>query len=729
MQKVESSSLFTRSTTWRFPMRLKMLSFFVLAQVGFAAERFYELRIQNVTKNVTGIDVDFALAINGSIPAPTLKFRLGDTAVINVVNETEEPTTLHWHGVLVPWRQDGPAFYNSRIIEPGSSHTYRFPIEHTGTYWYHSHTQLQEQRGLYGAIVIEEERPKHTVDHDEVFIMSDWIDEHPSDVLNNIKKDGHHYAYKKGFLPSLWGAVQEGKVGEYLDIDWSAMGFMDLSDIGYDAFLINGRQRSNLEGVKPGDKIRFRIINAGASTYFYFNIGAMRNFTVVSKDGVDIQPVQANELLIGMGETYDIIFEMPHHAAAFEARSTAQDVTGHASLVFGTGREESVPDREKPNPYEEMDHGSHGMDHGSHGTDHGSHRMDHGSHGMDQSSTAGIQKHGSNTHRLDYTMIKSVEPTDFEENLIRAQTIDLELSGDMERYNWYINGKPFSEDKYIHIQENEVITFRFINKTMMHHPMHLHGHFFRLLAGNGNFSPLFHTVDVPPMGTVTIEFHADRPGIWFLHCHNLYHMKMGMARLVKYEGIEQTDDLRADEEKWASSMTHDNAWFPRIEAMAFTNKLELGVAAGGGRYEFEAEFETHGYDAHQLEDHSEVEVMLKRLFFGDNVSFGGGAVVEGGESRVAVGFGYRFLRVLNEAELEGYITKDGTVSVELSRPIHLTDRITVQLVPEIIFDDGVEWEFESDVIYNFGPRFGIGLNFSKKPHGAKAVGFGIRAGF
>lgn len=163
---------------------------FIFSVNIFAAEKNYELRVQNITKNITGVAVTHALAINGSIPAPTLKFKLGDDAVIKVINETKEPTTLHWHGVLVPWKQDGPQFSNTRVIGPGSTHIFRFPIKHTGTYWYHSHTELQEQRGLYGAIVIEEESPRQIVDHDFVFVMSDWTNENPMQVLANLKKDG-----------------------------------------------------------------------------------------------------------------------------------------------------------------------------------------------------------------------------------------------------------------------------------------------------------------------------------------------------------------------------------------------------------------------------------------------------------------------------------------------------------------------------------------------------------
>ena len=295
-----------------------------LWKAAFSAEVRYDLRVASVTKNITGEAVDHALAINGSIPAPTLRFRLGDEAVIVVHNDMDMPTTLHWHGVLVPWKQDGPQFSNTRIIEPHSSHTFQFPIKHTGTYWYHSHTNLQEQSGLYGAIVIEEETIRHEVDHDVELVISDWTNERPEEVLANLKKDGHFYVYKKDSLPSITDAMARGSLGDYLRSEWERMEPMDLSDVGYDAFLINGKIESALEGVGHGEKVRFRIINAGASTYFYFNIGQSRNFTVVSKDGVEVQPVLAQELLIGMGETYDIIFEMPHDMKTLEARATAQ---------------------------------------------------------------------------------------------------------------------------------------------------------------------------------------------------------------------------------------------------------------------------------------------------------------------------------------------------------------------------------------------------------------------
>ncbi|MCY4644696.1 MAG: multicopper oxidase domain-containing protein [Bacteriovoracales bacterium] len=706
----------------------------------FSAERRYDLRIQNMKVNFTGVEVDHALGIaqtfptsqKASIPAPTLRFELGDIAVINVSNDTDEPATMHWHGVLVPWRQDGPQFFNTKIIEPKSQHTFRFPIRHTGTYWYHSHTEFQEQRGLYGAIVIEDEGSSHQVDHDLVYVMSDWTNELPKAVLYNIKKDGHYYGAKKNFQPNLWEAIEEGALGKYLKSEWTRMGPMDLSDVGYDAFLINGKIESTLKHISHGEKIRLRIINASASTYFYFNIGRLRNFTVISKDGMPVQPVKVNELLIGIAETYDIIFQMPHEMKTFEARATAQDITGFAVMRFGRGELEEVAEKTRPSPYDTghggMDHTQMEMGHDeSHGggggmkdeasgahSDH--HRTPH--HGM----TNGGGGEMPMTKRLDYQMLRSVEPSSFSHDLIRAQTIDLELSGDMERYTWYINGKPFSEDKYIEIRENEVITFRFINKTMMHHPMHLHGHFFRVLNGQGDYAPLFHTVDISPMETRSIEFHANEPGIWFLHCHNLYHMKMGMAKLVKYEGFELPKDLENDRKKWGKTMIKDDDMFWKGDLEVASNKFEINLDGNGGRYEVEIEIEVDQYDLDHLRGEAIFKKYLNRFF-----SSGVGTVIEDQKVYVALVGAYN---LPGNVEMVGYLRHDGKAAIKLKKHIPLAvifnRALMLDLEPRLNYDGQFESKVELHYIYNERIEFGINL---ESHDGDRSTGLGIKVNF
>ena len=791
--------LFLKVNKKNFIVYFYLLFHFFFLFEAIAAEKKYELKVQKITKNITGVNVTHALAINGSIPAPTLKFKLGEIAVIKVINETDEPTTLHWHGLLVPWRQDGPQFSNTKIIEPNTSHTFRFPIRQTGTYWYHSHTNLQEQRGLYGPIVIEEEKPKEVVDHDLVFVMSDWTNEHPQQVLSNLKKDGDYYMSKKKSRPSILAAIRDGMFWNYLNSEWTRMGPMDLSDVGYDAFLINGHIESTFKNVKHGEKIRFRIINASASTYFYFNIGNLRNFKVISKDGLQVEPVTVNEILIGIAETYDIIFELPHSARTFEARATAQDITGSASLMFGTGEIEKVSDKIKPSPYE-MDHMDHNMtdhdmnDHSGHDgnnmndhsgrdgnnmndhsgrdgnnmNDHSGHDRnnmnDHSGHdgnnmndhsgrdgnnmndhsgrdGNNMNDHSGHDRNNMNDHsghdgnnmddhsehdghgtaqinRLNYKMLKSVTPTDFDENLIRAQVIELELSGDMERYNWYINGKPFSEEKYIEITENEIITFKFINTTMMHHPMHLHGHFFRVLLGQGKFAPLFHTVDVAPMSTLTIEFHANEPGIWFLHCHNLYHMKMGMARLVKYKGIETTAELKKDEQKWMPQIIKDDNAFWRHEASFYSNTAKFEIGMNAGRYQLDIEIEVDEHDIRNLE----VEALFKK-HLSRFLSIGGGFVYEDEKLYAALTAVYN---LPGNIEMQSYTRHDGTVVVKLTKILPITERINIALIPEVKYeDDNFDWSSsELELYYNHNETVSFGVIYSEE-----SVGFGLKIGW
>ena len=584
---------------------------------------------------------------------------------------------------------------------------------------------------MYGAIVIEDDLTPN-IDHDVVVVMSDWTNEKPSEVLANLKRDGHYYKYKKGSPPSLVGAIRHGEFWDYLENEWRRMEPMDLSDVGYDAFLINGEQTSVLNNVGHGEKIRLRLINAAASTYFYFNIGHLRNFTVISKDGMSVKPVLVNELLMGMGETYDIVFQMPHTMKTFEARATAQDITGSASLLFGGGNIEEVPQKLAPSPYS-----MEGMDHnGGHETQH--HSEGHSGHGGHDTTSL-------ETKRLTYPMLQAATPTEFDQNLIRAKVIDLELSGDMERYTWYINGKPFSEDKYIEIRENEVITFRLINTTMMHHPMHLHGHFFRLLAGQGESAPLFHTVDVAPKSTVSIEFHANEPGIWFLHCHNLYHMKMGMARLVKYQNIERPPELLEDEQKWELEMVHDYTPFWSREADVYSNFAKVELEGSFGRYEAEIEVEELDFGDLDNLDNLEVEAIVRK-YVDRFLALGGGVVYKHQKAYAALAALYN---LPGNIELEGYMRHDGKVKIKLIKEIPISERFELRLEPKFksVEDTDLEdharlhhghdhgprpfmdWSFKTEFYYNYNQKFSVGTNYRRGNNRQNSAGIGFRIRF
>ena len=529
---------------------LNLLLIILLASVpgarAFAKSVRYELSITNQKVNITGKEVDFALSVNGGIPAPTLEFTEGDDAEIRVINKlVDQEVSLHWHGILLPPEEDGVSYVNTPPIFPGKERVFKFKIRQYGTYWYHSHTMLQEQKGVYGAIVIHPKIEKIKTDKEAVVVLSDWTDENADQVIRNLRKDGDYYLYKKNSVRSIVGAAKAGGLKTYLKNEWDRMGGMDLSDVGYDAFLINGKRDSQILVAHPGERIRLRIINAGSSSYFNVSLG-QEAMKVIAADGQDIEPVMAKEILMGMAETYDVLFTIPEHKN-FELRATAQDATGYASAWIGMGSKVQAPEKQKPDLYAPMNHTGHGA-HSEHSspnhnqTDHSkiNHAEltpdPHAGHLMPPNKKLKLDDNSKIPiiETLSVDEIRSPVSTILPKN---APTYDLKLvlGGDMERYIWHINGKAIHEDRLININEGDIVKFTFENATMMHHPMHLHGHFFRVINKNGDYSPLKHTVDVPPMGTRTIEFYANEPGQWMLHCHNLYHMDAGMARVVRYK--------------------------------------------------------------------------------------------------------------------------------------------------------------------------------------------------
>ena len=307
----------------------------------------YELTIAETEFAPAGVKRT-ALSINGGIPGPTLRFKEGDVAKIKVHNRLKnEETSIHWHGLLVPNAEDGVPYLTTPPIKPGTTHTFEFPLTHSGTYWYHSHTGLQEQRGVYGSIVITPKDGEQVrVDHDHVVVLSDWTNERPSEVMRTLMRGSEYYAIKKGNAQSLLGAIEAGALLDYLEREKSRMAPMDISDVYYDAFLLNGKRVSELPA-RPGETVRLRIINAAASTYFYTQFAGGPQ-TVVAADGPEVEPVKVSRLLMGMAETYDVVITVPE-SGSWEFRATAQDNSGHASLFIGTGNRTEAPKLPAPN--------------------------------------------------------------------------------------------------------------------------------------------------------------------------------------------------------------------------------------------------------------------------------------------------------------------------------------------------------------------------------------------
>lgn len=550
---------------------LSLAVFFAASLVASAKTVSHDLILSKLTVNFSGKERQ-AMAINGSIPGPTLRFTEGDDAVLRVRNDLKEETSIHWHGLLVPNDQDGVPHVNMAGIKPGETREYRFRLRQSGTFWYHSHSGLQEQLGIYGSIVITPkggERIK--ADRDLVVVLSDWTHESPYDVLAQLRAGREWQQIKKGTAQSIVGAVQHDALSDMVRRSMRRMPPMDFSDVGYDAFLSNGKPATDFPA-QPGETVRLRLINASAASYYHLEY-AGGPMNIIAADGTDIQPVATGRFLFAIAETYDLLVKVPQQGGAWELRATAQDGTGHSSLFIGQGERHAAPDVPRPNYYKVMAGmggmgGMRGMSEvkgkaDMKGMDHGSMRgmgegdmaapepaTDHsamaGMKGMDHSTMTmpaakkmpamtGMQSMDDQERPgSPYEKLRALRSTEIlGSRPLREYTF--RLRGDMIRFVWTLDGKTFSEADMINVRQGEKVRFTFINDSMMHHPMHLHGHFFRLVTSAGILSPMKHTIDVPPMSSHTIEFAADEPGDWMMHCHVLYHLAIGMARVVHYE--------------------------------------------------------------------------------------------------------------------------------------------------------------------------------------------------
>ncbi len=469
----------------------------------------YKLTIAEQTLSPAGSPAQ-VLTINGTSPGPVLHFREGDVARITVTNGLADDTTsLHWHGVLVPNLEDGVPVVTTPIIAPGKSRTFEFLLRQHGTYWYHSHTGHQEQRGVYGAIVVEPKTPTIRADHDQVVILGDWTNEHPTEVQRTLLRGSDWYSFRKGTMQSLLGAYQAGKLSEYLDREKALVPPMDLSDVAYDAFLMNGQRRLQLPG-KPGETVRVRLINAGAASYFYLDAAA-GPLKIIAADGQDVVPLGQKRLLIGPAETYDLLVTVPP-AGTSELRATAQDGSGSVSAWLGEGAAHATTPPPTPERY--------GM-------------SAYLTSILDQLDPEPGAKE-SERPLSPYGKLRAATPHAVATS---HRELTLKLTGDMIRYEWSFNGINPHEAEAIKVKEGETLRLRLVNNTMMHHPIHFHGHFFRLVDANDKdpaTSPLKHTVDVPPMSVRTIEFTANEgQGDWLIHCHLLYHHITGMVRTIR----------------------------------------------------------------------------------------------------------------------------------------------------------------------------------------------------
>ncbi len=533
----------------------------------------FDLLIGETPVNITG-SPRTAMTINGTLPGPILRWREGDTVTLRVKNRLDQDTSIHWHGIILPANMDGVPGLSFHGIAPDGMYEYKFKVHQNGTYWYHSHSGLQEQAGVYGPIVIDAKEPEpFQYDRDYVVMLSDWTDEDPVRVMAKLKKQSDYYNFHKrtvgDFIDDVseqgWSAaVADRKM--WAEMKMSPTDLADVSAYTY-TYLMNGQApNGNWTGIfKPGEKIRLRFINGSAMSYFDVRIPGLK-MTVVAADGQHVKPVNVDEFRIAVAETYDVIVE-PTSAEAYTIFAQSMDRTGYArgTLAVREGLSAPVPEID-PRPLIAM--GDMGMDHGSmSGMDHSKMAgMGNGDMaGMDHSKMAGMagmQSHPASEDNnplidmqtmsatpklndpgiglrnngrrvLTYSDLKSTfpDPDGREPN----RTVELHLTGHMEKFAWSFNGIKFSDAEPLRLKYGERLRITLVNDTMMTHPVHLHGMWSDLEDENGNFMVRKHTIDMPPGSKRSYRVTADNLGRWAYHCHLLLHMEMGMMREVRVD--------------------------------------------------------------------------------------------------------------------------------------------------------------------------------------------------
>jgi CopA family copper-resistance protein len=523
----------------------------------------FDLTIAETSVNFTGAQ-RVATTVNGSIPAPTLRWREGDTVTLRVTNRLAEETSIHWHGILPPYQMDGVPGISFKGIAPGETFTYRFKVQQSGTYWYHSHSGMQEQTGLYGAIIVDPAGGDPIrADRDYVVQLSDWSDEDPMRVFDKLKNQSDYYNFNQPTAVDFSRDVaKEGLVSAIQKRHmWNMMrmNYTDLSDISAYTYtyLMNGTTPAgNWTGLfRPGEKVRLRFINSGAMTFFDVRIPGLK-MTVVQADAQNVEPVTVDEFRIGPAETYDVIVTPEEGAYTIFAQS--MDRTGYArgTLATRAGMTAAVPSPDKPQPLTMADMmgdmgsgGMAGMNHGGMAMDHSAHAMGGGQVRVRHASTEygpsvdmrvdtprtnlddpGIGLRNNGRRVLTYADLHTVGgPLDTSKPV---REIELHITGNMERYSWSLDGLEFGESTPIHFRYGERLRVILVNDTMMTHPMHLHGMWQELESPDGRFQVRKHTIIVQPAQRVTFLATPDGLGRWAWHCHLFLHMHAGMMREV-----------------------------------------------------------------------------------------------------------------------------------------------------------------------------------------------------
>ena len=717
----------------------------------------YDLYVRDTIVNYSGKEKR-AIAVNGQIPMPTLTFTEGDIAEIYVHNELKESTSLHWHGLFLPNKEDGVPHLTQMPIEPGTTHKYMFPIIQNGTHWYHSHSGLQEQIGMYGMFIMNKKENDKTFRKgiDDIpaipIILSEWTDLKPENVHRMLHNASDWFAIKKGSTQSYAEAIKQGHFKTKIGNEWKRMNAMDVSDVYYEKFLINGKNESQLTQFKGGDKVRLRIANGGASSYFWLTYAGGK-ITVVASDGNDVEPVEVDRLLIAVSETYDVIVTIPADNTSYEFLATAEDRTKSASLYLGSGIKQLISPLPKLKYFEGMkmmndmmkmngELNDMGMqmslnqmdmnavmypeitdaakDRNKKNTESSDSMNDHSNH---------TQNHGNEKATittLNYAMLKSTEKTTLPKDA-PVKELRFELTGNMNRYVWSLDNKVISETDKILIKKGENVRITLYNNSMMRHPMHLHGHDFRIINGQEQYAPLKNVMDLMPMETNVIEFNANVEGDWFFHCHILYHMMAGMGRIFTYENQEPNPLIPNPKLAQRKLFADDRAFHIMAEndfatngndgmAMIQNTRWSLGAEWRLGYHDmhgYEAEFHLGryigkmqwlmpfiGFDWRYRKMNGEVE---KNIFGQENTK----------DRRAVLSAGVNYtLPMLVIAQAE--VFQDGNVRLQLMREdIPVSKRLRMGFM------------VNTDTEYMLEAKYILARNFSLRTHYDSDMGFGI----
>ncbi len=720
----------------------------------------YHLYIRDTIVNFTGKSKR-AIAVNGQIPMPTLTFTEGDTAEIYVHNELNETTSLHWHGLFLPNKEDGVPNLTQMPIEPRTTHLYTFPIIQHGTHWYHSHSGLQEQIGMYGSFVMNKAPNaahfrKNIDDLPTIpLVLSEWTDLNPNNVHRMLHNATDWFAIKKGATQSYGEAIKQGYFKTKLANEWKRMTAMDVSDVYYEKFFINGKSEQTISSFggqgAAGDKVRLRISNGGASTYFWINyLGG--KMTVVANDGNDVEPVEVDRFIIAVSETYDVVVTIPTDNKSYAFMATSEDRIRNATLYLGAGEKQPATPLPRLKYFDGMAMMNSMMkmngDLDDMGMNMSLNQMDMNivmypeitgaanekpNDKMANMPTNGDQYNSnklSDIVTLNYALLKSPYNTSLPKDA-PIREFKFVLSGNMNRYVWSMDNKVVSETDKLLIKKGENIRMIIYNNSMMRHPMHLHGHDFRVLNGHGDKAPLKNIIDIMPMETDTLEFNANVEGDWFFHCHILYHMMSGMGRVFTYQNQAPNPlipnpklaqrQLFADDRRFHFMIGNDFATNGNDgEMMLQSTRWSMGTEWRLGYHDFHGyETETHigryigkmqwfmpfiGFDwrYRKLEGHDKIEGE-KNLF--------GQINTKDNRRLLSLGFDYT-LPMLVKFQAEVY--HDGNVRLQLMREdIPLAKRLRASFM------------VNSDKEYMVGGKYIFTRNVAFGSHYDSDMGFGV----